>query len=76
LLTDVKMPGISGFDLARQAKVMRPALHVIYLSGHVAQFDRKGPTYGRLMQKPLRAADLLAAISSEFQGASGPPAQL
>lgn len=32
LITDVVMPGISGFELARQAKLMRPHLHVIYLS--------------------------------------------
>ena len=33
LITDVTMPGIDGFELARQAKVMRPGIKVIYLSG-------------------------------------------
>jgi hypothetical protein len=35
LIADVVMPGISGFALARQARVMRPKLQVIYLSGKV-----------------------------------------
>src|SRR5260221_10205670 len=29
LITDVRMPGISGFEFARQATLMRPYLHVI-----------------------------------------------
>jgi CheY-like chemotaxis protein len=32
LIADIKMPGLDGFELARQAKLMRPNLYVIYLS--------------------------------------------
>src|SRR6202040_1041509 len=66
LLTDVVMPGISGFELARQAKLMRPNLHVIYLSGQASGLDRKGPTYGVLVHKPLRAGELLEIIEREM----------
>lgn len=38
LITDVKMPGISGFELARQAKLMRPDLHILYISGSQPRF--------------------------------------
>ncbi len=34
LLTDVRMPGIDGFELARQSKVMRPTIEVVYFSGY------------------------------------------
>jgi DNA-binding response OmpR family regulator len=72
LITDVKMPGISGFELARQAKLMRPNLHVIYLSGQASGLDRKGPTYGVLVHKPLRAGELLEIIEREMGvGAAG-----
>jgi CheY-like chemotaxis protein len=74
LITDVKMPGISGFELARQAKLMRPHLHVIYLSGQASRVDRLGPTYGTLVRKPVRGGDLLEMIEREFgQGAAGNP---
>jgi DNA-binding response OmpR family regulator len=67
LITDVKMPGISGFALARQAKLMRPALHVIYLSGQDSDADRfAGPTYGHLVRKPVRASDLLLEVAREI----------
>jgi CheY-like chemotaxis protein len=63
LIVDVKMPGLSGFELARQAKLMRQHLQVIYLSGEVSELDRRGPTYGALLLKPVRAADLLNMVA-------------
>jgi DNA-binding response OmpR family regulator len=66
MITDIKMPGISGFELARQAKLMRPNLHVIYLSGQASGPDRKGPTYGVLIHKPVRAGELLDVIEREM----------
>ena len=66
LIADIKMPGLDGFALARQAKLMRPNLHVIYLSGQVLGLDRSGPTYGALLLKPVRAADLLGMVECEM----------
>ena len=36
LLTDLALPGCSGIDVARQARGLQPALHVIVASGHGA----------------------------------------
>src|SRR5690348_4504896 len=33
LLTDLRMPGLDGQQLVIQAKVMRPSLHVVYMTG-------------------------------------------
>ena len=68
LITDVRMPGsIDGFQLARQAKLMRPNLHVLYISGYYATADQSaGPTYGRLLEKPVRPADPLQEIHREL----------
>jgi two-component system, cell cycle response regulator CpdR len=33
LLADINMPGMDGYELAEEAKRMRPGLHVILLSG-------------------------------------------
>jgi CheY-like chemotaxis protein len=73
LITDVVMPGISGFELARQAKVMRPNLHVIYLSGEVSAPDRDGPTYGVLVQKPIRAVNLLQTVDQAMDAPTSWP---
>jgi DNA-binding response OmpR family regulator len=67
LITDVTMPGIDGFELARQAKVMRPNINVIYLSGYsAASVKSAGPTYGPVLQKPMRMSDLLDEIRRQL----------
>jgi two-component system cell cycle response regulator CpdR len=64
LITDIRMPGIDGFELARQAKVMRPTIKVIYLGGAAAQTD--GPVHGPVIQKPMRIADLLGEVRRQL----------
>jgi len=67
LITDIRMPGINGFELARQARVMRPNIHVIYLSGYPVEGARgSGPVYGAVLKKPLRMGDLLAEVSGRL----------
>ena len=67
LITDIKMPGINGFELARQAKLMRPSIQVIYLSGYPVEGARgSGPVYGAVLKKPLRMGDLLAEVSGRL----------
>ncbi len=34
LITDIQMPFISGIDLARQVREIRPAIHIVFLSGY------------------------------------------
>jgi len=34
LLTDIKMPFVSGIELARRAREIRPAMHIAFLSGY------------------------------------------
>lgn len=66
MITDIKMPGLSGIELAAQAKLFRPRLHIIYLSGHVGQKERAAAVFGMLIQKPVRAPDLLKAVEQEM----------
>src|SRR5260221_5301868 len=64
LITDIRMPGIDGFELARQAKVMRPTIQIIYLSGYsVGSAQNAGPVYGPVLKKPIRMGDLLAKVN-------------
>ena len=53
LLTEVNMPGVSGYQLAEWAKEMRPSLKVVLLSG--AESDPRG---WPLLRKPFLKSDL------------------
>jgi len=58
LITDVNMPGLSGYQVAHRAKEMRPDLQVILISG--AESDPKG---WRLLRKPIQQHDLIRAMA-------------
>jgi CheY-like chemotaxis protein len=66
LFTDIVMPGMNGFALAQRARQIRPALRVLYTSGHLKNVpltERDGAP-GRLVPKPWRAKDLTAEIQN------------
>ncbi len=69
LFTDIVMPGADGFDLAAQAKLIRPSLKVLYSTGFAEKAKgRFGPRYGKLLEKPIRADALIAAIEKALSG--------
>ena len=54
LVTDVQMPGLHGFELARRAQARRPTLAVLYCTGHAEMIgDEMGPALGPILNKPL-----------------------
>jgi two-component system cell cycle sensor histidine kinase/response regulator CckA len=71
LLSDVVMPGMRGDDLARRAVVLRPGLHVLFMSGYseAAPPSDLGPTSGgtSFIDKPFDAATLLERIRELLQ---------
>ncbi len=58
LITDVNMPGISGYQLADRAKEIRPDLKVVLSSG--AESDAHG---WPLLRKPFLQSDLRRVMS-------------
>ena len=68
LFTDMVMPGgISGYDLARQLRVERPALPVIFSSGYSRELLTGGVQLEEgvnYLPKPYRPADLSAIIAT------------
>lgn len=64
LLTDVCMPGMSGPDLARRTRELRPDLQVLFMSGH---FEEPAPGQeatvdARFIMKPFTGAVLLREV--------------
>jgi signal transduction histidine kinase len=66
LFTDVVMPGgISGRDLARKARTIRPALNILFTSGYAeAALAREGSIteYGAVLSKPYLRQDLARKV--------------
>ena len=62
LLTDLRMPEISGHELARRMRVHRPEIKVIYMSGYssdaIVAIDRDG----NFLEKPFRPEQLIAMV--------------
>lgn len=82
LITDVRMPGIGGLELAANARRLRPALPIIYMTGYSADFI--DPTQHLddntlLLTKPFSMGDLEKAIEQALRtrpaasNRNGPP---
>ena len=67
LLTDIRMPFISGIELARQVREIRPAMHIAFLSGFDDfEYAKQAIQYNIIsyMLKPLTRDGLAAELTS------------
>ncbi len=64
LVTDVVMPGQDGFELAQIVRSLRPAVKVLFISGHLGDRLTARPveSMGSYLAKPFRAPDLRRAL--------------
>jgi two-component system cell cycle sensor histidine kinase/response regulator CckA len=71
LLTDLRMPGMTGDELARRVRQRRPEVKVLYLTGFSDQlFKEKGAMWEgeAFLDKPVSANALLQAVSLLLYG--------
>lgn len=62
LLTDYAMPGMNGAELTRVARLARPNLPVLFITGY-ARFESPEMDGAEILQKPFREQDLSARIN-------------
>ena len=66
LVADSRMPGMSGSELIRQARRMRPSIPMLLVSGdlsatNAASADRDGPDL--VLRKPVSMLDLAGSLA-------------
>jgi CheY-like chemotaxis protein len=74
LLTDVVMPGLNGFNLARMARTRRREIKVLYLTAFhetVVTMRDGGERYGKLLSKPIGATELRNEVEAALAAPSG-----
>ena len=73
ILTDIKMPGMSGDELARRAKKIRPDIKVMVMTAFEVDKDlRKAlPSIEKsgFLQKPFHTADVCVAVKRHLAAA-------
>jgi len=65
MISDIRMPGMSGVELAEEAVRQFPELRVILISGFTASQRLRWP----LLRKPFRMSSLRVLVAREIAGA-------
>jgi DNA-binding response OmpR family regulator len=76
LVTDIDLAGkLDGWEVARRAREIDPAMPVIYMTGtHAEEWASKGVPNSVLLIKPFAPAQLVAALSNLLNAAVPPNA--
>jgi CheY-like chemotaxis protein len=58
------MPGeLDGFELARQARSLRPALRILFTSGYAVELSSGAMAEGAFLRKPYRPVQLCEEVA-------------
>jgi excisionase family DNA binding protein len=75
VVTDLRMPGMGGLALAREAKRLWPAIKIVVITGYPSQstaIDAVNIGVDAYLTKPFRSIDLLVAAARAFEAESAP----
>lgn len=75
LVTDVRLPEVEGWELARLARELNPSIPLVYVSGDsAADWSAHGVPNSLILQKPVAMAQIVAAVTTLLnQAAAAPP---
>lgn len=64
VLTDIEMPALSGLQLARHLKRLRPGLKVLYMTGHRYVLVDELEAEGLVIEKPFAYSTLVRQVEA------------
>ena len=62
LITDIRMPGIDGWELARRARAVLPSLKVLYMTGYSSEHRPDDTPLGPVLRKPWHMHEMHECI--------------
>lgn len=62
LLTDIRMPGMDGRELARRARVMQPGIRAVAMTGGGLMREEPGAEFETVLRKPIDFERLQALL--------------
>ena len=71
VITDIRMPGIDGWELAPRATEMRAGIKVLYITGYPGEQRADDAPPGPLLRKPWRAGEFYKCLE-QLIGSDGP----
>ena len=67
MVTNLVMDGMRGVELARQATLMRPTLHVIFMTGYLSRAE-EAQQVAPVLFKPVRPGEMESTIRQHLEG--------
>lgn len=75
LVSDIRLPGLNGYELAEAGRTLRPELKLILMTGYAPRVPPTlEPFVYRILQKPFRIASLRGVVADALGGADTAPA--